>query len=391
MILGGGFAGLRVAQVLAAAKRKDLEIILIDQKDFFASPQNLYNLAVSSKGVGALNSIPYAKILNSSNTIFVKKKIIRIEPDKNKVYFDDNSEYSADFLVIALGSQISNLNGLENCFSVKSTGEALRLNRHLREIFVKYKTSSLEKKRQEFSIGIIGGGATGVELAGILTPAIKKLAVSNRIDPRIPKITIYESKREILNHLPGFFRKVALENLKEIGADIKTYSEIVLAGKGFLENKKGENFLCAVPIFAGGVRAHDVLIKSGLVINSRGGLAVDGHLSPVGYPKIFAAGDCTYAFDPEAQKLAPDVISAALEQADVVAENIIRKIDKETPILYLTKSRSVFLAIGGKRYASINGKEYSGFLASAQRRYYILKSLLKIMPLGTALALKFLV
>jgi len=387
MILGGGFAGLGVVQFLTKANHSDLEIVLVDKKDFFIAPQNLYSLATSFKGSKSLAPAWYGKIFNNPNTVFVKKKITRIDPKENRVFFDDGSEYVAEYLVIALGSQNNSLNGSEFLFSIKSAGEALRLNRHLNEIFAKYKAASLEKQRQEFSVGIIGGGATGVEIAGKLISVIKKLAVTNHVNPRIPTISIYESKSEILNHLPGYVRKAADEELKNNKIIINNNCEIISVRKGMLENKGGAFFNCATPIFAGGVRAHDILMKSDMAVNPKGGLIVENDLSLKNYPKIFAVGDCTYAYDPESHKLAPDVISAALDQAEIVAENIVRRIQRRTPISYIVKRRDVFLSIGKRQISYMNGKKYQGFLASLYRKYYILKNLAKILPSGTAIGI----
>ena len=166
LVVGGGFGGVRAAIDLATHSRDSIEVTLISDKPHFEYHAALYRVVTGRSPLEVC--IPIADILKGTQVNFVKDRIENIDFEKKKIFSSNGFDYNYDYLVLALGSETAffNIPGLkELSFGFRSIPEALRLKRHLHEVFESCKKGTQEQNVCSAHIVGVGGGASGVEVS----------------------------------------------------------------------------------------------------------------------------------------------------------------------------------------------------------------------------------
>jgi len=391
-ILGGGFAGIRIAHLLSDSG-KDLEINLIDRHLYHVNAPVLYEIANAfvpweREAVGRVlmdaATAPYNKIFDGTSVNFLQGVVSGIEPKTGKFYLTDGHSETPDFMVIALGSQAqtNDAPGANNhAFTIRGLDDAVALRKHIISLFMRYRVASLMAQQKAFTFVIAGGGPTGVEYTAELALFVKKLCRLHHVDREIPKIILCEETDYILHTCPGMLRKIGHDRLRELGIQMRAHTRITAVHADSVEIAGGVVIPTLTTVWLAGTRVNDVLLRSNFSINTTGGLITDKNLVVSGCTNIFAAGDCTYFVDPITGKVAPDVAWAALEQAEVVANNILRRLEEKPLISYFSDHRPLLIAIGGKfALARLGPFQFSGFWAWFVKQVVDLRYLWSILP-----------
>ena len=165
--------------------------------------------------------MPLDEIFDGKNVEVIKDKIIGADLVKKNLKGESGSNYSFDVLILALGSETAyfNIEGLkELAFSFKSINEALKLKRHLHELFESHLVATKEEAVSSLHILIVGGGATGVELAGELSFYMQKIARSHKIDPSLITIDLIEAAGRVMPMMPEIYPDVE-QRIELFGVD----------------------------------------------------------------------------------------------------------------------------------------------------------------------------
>lgn len=391
-ILGGGFAGIRVAQLLADAG-KNLEINLIDRHPYHVNAPALYEIANAfvpweKEAVGRVlteaSTVSYDKIFDGTSVNYTQGIVAGIDPKTRQFFLTDGRTETPDFMVICLGSQTqtSDAPGANNyAFTLRSLDDAVALRKHIISLFLRYRVASLATQQKVFTFVIAGGGITGVEYAAELSLFLKKLCLLHRVDREVPKIILCEEGERVLSACPALLRERGYARLRELGVEMRTHAKITAVRSDNVEIAGGIIIPTMTTVWVAGVRANDVLLRSDFPVNSTGGLVADAHLIVSGSKNVFVAGDCSYFVDPLTGKVAPDVAWAALQQAEVVAKNILRRLDEKPLISYFSEGRPLLVAVGGKfGLARLGSFQVSGFIAWAIKQAVDFHYLWSILP-----------
>lgn len=391
-ILGGGFAGIRIAHLLSDAGR-DLEINLIDRYPYHINAPALYEVANAfvpweREAVGRVlteaTTAPYEKIFDGTMVNFMQGVVSGIEPGARKFYLTDGRMETPDFLVLTLGSQAqtSDAIGANNyAFTLRSLDDAIALRKHIISLFLRYRVAALTTQQKAFTFVVAGGGPTGVEYAAELALFLKKLCRLHRVDYEIPKIILCEETDYVLHTCPGLLRERGHARLRELGIQMRAHTKVTAVHSDSVEIAGGMLVPTFTTVWLAGTRVNDVLLRSNFPMNTTGGLITDKNLIVSGTTNIFAAGDCTYFVDPITGKVAPDVAWAALQQAEVVAKNILRRLDGQPLISYISQRRPLLIAVGGKfALARLGPFQFSGFFAWLVKQLADLRYLWSILP-----------
>ncbi len=399
LILGAGFGGLRVTNILFKEIKKyhlenNYQIFLFDKNDYHTYTPLLYEIATTPKEIShdcelaSLVTIPIKEIIEK-NVNFVKGEIEKIDFQKKLIYFNKNQSLQFDYLVIALGS-VTNDFGIGG---VKKYG--LELKSFIDAIKIKDKIfEKLKENKNNLKIVIGGGGTTGVELAGEL---------QNWLGMNNPStiITIIEKNEEILNSFPTIIQKCARQRLKKLGVQIITKETIEKINKKHIILKSKNIIPYDIFIWTGGIKGPDLLKETELKINRNNQIEVNEEMLCLfknnkfsNDYRIFALGDCVYFLNPEKEKSIPQVARVALDQAKIVAFNILEKIKLEEGIKdkenifkkYQPKEYPFIIPIGGK-YAitKIGFLIFTGVSAWFLKGLVELFYLLQIIPLKKAI------
>jgi NADH dehydrogenase len=376
VILGGGFGGLNLAKSLRNA---DARITLIDRQNHHLFQPLLYQVATAS-----LSSVEIAKPLRSilsdqENLCVHLGKVEAIDLKTRTVILSDRT-VTYDYLVVALGgvtSYFGHPEWAEHAPGLKSINDALRIRR---EILFSFEQAELshdpEEVKKLMTIIIVGGGPTGVELAG----ACKELGRFvmrhdfRKIDPTKVRVILIEAADRILMHLPRDLSISALRQLEGIGVEVRlnTMVKDIKEHTVVLSHKEKpealETLNAASVVWAAGVGANPITRTLGVDIDRAGRIKVNPDLSIPGYPEAFAIGDIAFILNKDGSPV-PGVSPAAIQMGQFVAKTIETDLadpnmrpDQRDPFKYWDKG--TMATIGHSRaVAMIGPAKFSGFIA----------------------------
>lgn len=336
VIIGGGFGGLYAARRLG---KKDLEVTLIDKRNFHLFQPLLYQVATGGLSPGDIAS-PLRAVLNRYKNIrVIKGKVNRIDPDQKIVYADDEPFYY-DSLIVAAGAKktyFGNDGWQEFAPGLKSLEDALNMRQRIFERFEMAEREPDPQKRQALlTFVIIGGGPTGVELAG----ALAELAYSTlkqdfrEMDPRSTKIMLIEGGPRILPAYPEKLSRRAIKSLRRLKVTVETstfvreiHEQSVIVTKKENGEEKESCISSASVLWAAGIQstglAANLAEKTGAETDRAGRIKVQPDLTIDGYPDIFVIGDMALVEDADGEPL-PGVAQVAMQQGKYAAR-LIRK------------------------------------------------------------------
>ena len=326
VIIGGGFAGVKTALELVkhTNDNKDkLEITLISDRDHFEYYPALYRVVTGNSPLEVL--IPLSKIFKETNLALVKDKITGIDVQGRLVCGTDSYEY--DYLVVALGSEINyfNIEGLEKySFGFKSVHQALQLRQHIHDVVDACLNSEDMSNIPKLHFVLVGGGTSGVELAGELIDYVKKLAKAHNVDPSLVAVDLIERADRILPYFPEEISEIATKKLRSLGVNI--YLNRALQ-KAHLEDIYLQDIKIKAKtlIWTAGVTTNHLIKNTkGLKLNQRGKVQVNEYLQAEGLKHVYIAGDCA------ATKYS-GMGQTALDNGAIIAENIANDL-KHAPL-----------------------------------------------------------
>jgi NADH dehydrogenase len=363
VIVGGGFAGLSAARALRGAA---LEVTLVDRRNHHLFQPLLYQVASAVLNTSDIAS-PIRKILRrQKNVTVLLGEVERVELDRRRVVLVDGG-LSYDFLILAAGATDSYFAHPEwkvEAPGLKSLDQAVEIrNRVLFAFEAAERETDPERRRAWLTFVVIGGGPTGVELAGALAEiAFHSLVRDFRsIDSRQAKVVLLEGGERILPAFSPESAASAVRQLERLGVEVRS-GALVTAIDPLGVTLGGERIASRTKLWAAGVRAVDLTRSLGVALDRGGRVVVAPDLSLPGHPEAFAVGDlCAVQQD---GKLVPGVAPAAMQAGRHAARSVLRLTRGEAtrPFHYVDKGS---LATIGRRaaVAEIGRFRLSGVLA----------------------------
>jgi NADH:ubiquinone reductase (H+-translocating) len=382
LIVGGGFGGVRVA--LDLAKRKDLSVTLVSDRAHFEYQPALYRVATSMTPLGAV--VPLSQIFKGKPVELVEDRVAEVSPEKRAVTGSSRKSYQYDFLVLALGSE-ANYHGLAVLkpltFCLKSVRDALRLYAHLDELFSSMEKATDAQMVESGHIVIVGGGATGVELAGELTADMRRLAKKHGLSPSFITVDLIDPGSRLVKELPEGISAKVQGRLRDLGVNVFLHRRVV--GEHISEiYLKDMHLKTKTVIWAAGVSPNELYSKiEGLSLDKKGRVVVDEFLRAKGHETIFVVGDGVS--EPNS-----GTAQTAIRQGRYVAGVILRKASGRKLRPYRPKKGSFAVPVG-KGWASVvlGGLKINGRMGWWLRRLGDLRFYLTIIPPAKALELFF--
>lgn len=327
IILGAGFGGLRLARNLS--NKPGFEVTIIDRFNYHQFQPLFYQVATA--GLDASNiSFPIRKVFQKSKNIrFRMAEVKNIVTAENKMV-TDKGEYQYDALVIAMGADTNffgNQNLIDYAFPMKSTVEALQLRHRLLSNFEDAEnTSNPEVLQRLMTIVVVGGGPTGVELSGAIADMRRFQLPKDYPDLDFNKMKIYllEGTDKTLGNMSEKSSEESRRYLEKMGVTVltKTILKDFDGEKAVLQN--GEVINTSMVIWAAGIKGNvpEGINKDLVVKGNR--IKVDRHCLVDGTANIYAIGDVAYMEEPAWPKGHPQVAPVAMQQADMLTENLKR-------------------------------------------------------------------
>ncbi|WKN46195.1 NAD(P)/FAD-dependent oxidoreductase [Tunicatimonas pelagia] len=368
IIIGGGFAGIQMVKHL---RMKDVQVVMLDRHNYHTFQPLLYQVATAGLEPDSIAG-PLRKVFdNEKNFFFRMARVERIDPERQQVH-TNIGEIHYDYLVVAAGTQ-TNYFGNEKiqklAFPLKQVPQALNLRSHILQNFEKAVTSNSEEEIDRLTnFVIVGGGPTGVELAGALGE-LKKYVLPRdypELDFKIMKVYLVEGVDRLL---PSMSEKAGQRAERDLTQRFETIVKLETMVKDYsgyeVTLSTGEKLISETLIWAAGVQG---VIIPGLdkATVEKGRYEVNEINRVKGYDNVFAVGDVSVMYtDEDYPKGHPQVAPVAMQQGEQLGKNLNRLLKgKETkPFSYFDKGSMA--TIGRNRaVADLPGNiKMSGLLA----------------------------
>ena len=373
VIVGGGFGGLYTAKAL---KQSSVQVTLIDKRNFHLFQPLLYQVATGGLSPSDIAS-PLRLILRQHKNVQVLlNSVVDLKPKDKQIILDDDKSISYDILILATGSThhyFGNDQWENHAPGLSTVEDALEIRNRVFGAFEAAEKENDPIKRQAWlTFVIVGGGPTGVELAGAVAEIVNSSMKGNfnNFTPKDAKIILIEGLERVLPPYPTELSSKAEQELCNLGVTIHTQSMVTSISENNIVLRKGEKYeqiTSHTILWAAGVKASSIgkklAEKTGAQIDRAGRVIVEPDLSIIGFPDIFVIGDLS-SFSHQNNKPLPGIAPVAMQQAKYVAKLIQKQLKGESLPSFVYKDYGSMAVIGkNKAVADFKFIKLSGFLA----------------------------
>lgn len=368
IIIGCGFGGLAAARELANA---DVRITMIDRSNHHLFQPLLYQVATAGLSAPAISAPIRAILAQQRNLTTLMAAVTGIDTAGKSVTLEDGTVLGYDYLIVAAGSTHSYFGHDEwsqLAPGLKTLEDAFEIRKRILMAFEHAERETDARRRQEWlTFTVIGGGATGVEMAGTLVEIARHTLSGEfrNIDPHSARVVLVEGSDRVLGAYPEDLSEKAREQLHKLGVDVRTGCRVVHIDETCVRyaNFDGEQSLATrTVIWSAGVAASPLGKKLGVPVDRAGRVPVTPTLCIGGHEEVFVIGDLAAA--QSEGKPVPGVSPAAKQMGRVAARNIKHHIAGQPAETFVYKDYGSLATIGRRAAIAMVGKlKFSGYPA----------------------------
>jgi NADH dehydrogenase len=324
VIVGGGFAGIHAARGLA---RLPVDVTLVDRRNHHTFQPLLYQVALAVLSPADIAQPIRSIFRRQQNAEVLMDEVTGIDPDARQITLASGAQLPYDYLVLATGATHSYF-GRDDWAplapGLKTIEDATEIRRRVLLAFELAERQMVEHGwHPPLNFVVIGGGPTGVELAGAISD-IAQLYMRHdfrHIDPAKSRVLLLEGSPRVLAAYPEDLSAKAEAALHRLGVEVHTHTRVTAIGPGWVEaevNGSSPRIDAAVTLWAAGVAASPLGSLLGAPLDHRGCVVVDRRLNPPGMPEVFVLGDLAHLEQDGHQ--VPGVAQPAMQMGDHVAK-----------------------------------------------------------------------
>lgn len=365
VIIGGGFAGLNAAKSLAKEAR--VSVTLIDRRNHHLFQPLLYQVATAGLSPADI-AAPLRNILSGQkNVSVVCGAVLSLSMDENTVT-TNVGDFIYDYLLVACGAQHSYFGNNEwerHAPGLKTIEQATEIRRRILQAFEKAElaTDPIERRKQ-MTFVIVGGGPTGVELAGAIGE-MSRFTLSRdfrNIDPTHARVILVEGGPRLLPMFDETLSKRAMRDLESLGVQTWTGNHVTRIDADGVE-VAGESISAATVIWAAGVQASEIGTQDGFERDRQGRVLVKNDLSIASHPNVFAAGDLC-SFRDASDRPLPGIAPVATQQGRHFAKVVQSDLDQKPRPRFVYTDKGQMATIGRScAIAQVGKRRLTGFPA----------------------------
>lgn len=365
LVVGGGFAGLNAALGLGA--EPGVEVTLLDRRNHHLFQPLLYQVATAGLSPADIASPIRSLLSRCANTRVLRSEVTDVDLAARTVT-TDAGRLPYDYLVLACGARhayFGHEEWEEFAPGLKTIEQATEIRRRVLDAFEEAeKETDRARQRALLTFAIVGGGPTGVELAGAIGEMSRFTLARDfrRIDPKLARIMLIEAAPRILPGLHESLASRAVRDLESLGVQVWTSSAVTKIDARGLE-VGAERIEADTVLWAAGVRAEDLSRRLGVELAPGGRVPVGPDLSLAGHPEVFVTGDQAQARDANGRDL-PALAPVAIQQGRFVARQIRGELAGRARESFRYVDRGTLATIGRSRaVGEIRGWRVRGPLA----------------------------
>lgn len=335
VVVGGGFGGVKTA--LDLSKDRRFEVTLISENDDFRYYPSLYHTATG--GNRDVSIISLAELLDPKLVNLIKAKVTCLDRTQKHVKTQDGQEIEYDYLVLALGvvTNYFKIPGLrERAYGIKSLEDAEEFKKHLHKQII-------DERKPDINYVIVGGGPTGIELAGVLGEYIRYICKEHSIKKRTIHVDLVEASPRLVSRMPKDMSRKIARQLRRKG--VKLYLNSRVEGQTAEELMvNGKPIRSHTVIWTAGVANNPFFAEQGFQLNRSGKVRVDQYLQAE--PSIFVIGD-------NADTPYSGMAQTAIYDGEYVARSLVEIVGhKRTPEPYTAK-KPIYVMPAGPDWAAV--------------------------------------
>jgi NADH dehydrogenase len=365
VIVGGGFGGLSAAKALGKA---DVRVTLVDRRNHHLFQPLLYQVATATLSPGDI-AAPIRWILRRlPNVRVILGSVHRLDVAARRVELDDGAVLEYDYAIVATGAShayFGHPEWADHAPGLKTLEDAIGIRRRVLLAFERAEREEDALKRRELlTFVLVGGGPTGVELAGTLAEIARQTLRDDfrSIDTSRARIVLVEAGPHILPTFAPALRDAARASLARLGVEVRENTRVTgIDAHGVTLG--GDRLDAGTVLWAAGVAASPLVATLGAPVDAAGRVIVEPDLSIPGHPEVFVAGDAAAVLHQTGQPL-PGVAQTAMQGAAHAARNIVRRTRGESTSPFVYRDKGSMAIVGrNSAIADLGWARFSGPLA----------------------------
>jgi NADH dehydrogenase len=362
VIAGAGFGGLTCARAL---RKAPVDVLLVDRNNYHLFTPLLYQVAGALLDPGEIARPIRQLIRPLHNADFVQAEVTGVDFDARRVLTDHGS-LDYHYLVLATGAQsdyFGNLELAEQTMGLKDLDEGLAVrNQILSQFEASRWTKDAELRRRQLTFAVVGGGPTGVEMAGAISELVHLVLRKDYrdLDTSEVRVVLIEAAPYVLGPFVPSLRQAALRSLERKGIDVMLQTRVESVADGCVRLSTGQEIAAETVIWTAGVKGSSVGKVTGLALTRQARIKVGDTLQVPGHPVVFVVGDLAGAQDRQA--LFPMLIPVAMQEGRHVASSISDMVAGGGARAFRYKDPGIMATIGrNSAVAQIGWIRLSGF------------------------------
>ena len=364
VIAGAGFAGLTCARALTHAP---VDVVLVDRNNYHLFTPLLYQVASALLDPGEIARPVRQLIRPLHNADFLEASITGVDFESRRL-LTDHGPIPYDYLVLATGAQsdyFGNPALAEQTLGLKDLDEGLAIRNHVLSQFESSRwVDDASERRRLLTFVVVGGGPTGVEMAGAISELIRLVLRKDYrdLDTNEVRVVLIEAAPYVLIQFVPSLREAALRSLRRKGIEVMLDTKVDAVSEGRVKVSPSNEIPAATVIWTAGVKASDIAQKTGAQLVRQSRIKVGDTLQLAGHPVVFAIGDLAGAQDAGAVLL-PMLIPVAMQEGRHVAASITEMVGRGGARAFRYKDPGIMATIGrNSAVAQIRSFHFAGFV-----------------------------
>jgi NADH dehydrogenase len=366
VIVGGGFGGLSAAKIFRA---QPVRVTLLDRRNHHLFQPLLYQVATATLSPGDIASPIRWVFRHQRNVRVLLGEATAIDIAVRRITLADGATLDYDYLIVATGASHAYFGHEEwapYAPGLKTLEDALQIRTRLLLAFERAERESDPARQQELlTFVLVGGGPTGVELAGTLAEIARQTLRDEfrSIDTARTRIVLVEAGPTILPAFPEKLRQAARESLERLGVEVREKTTVTGVDAHGVDLSGGERLAAETVLWAAGVAASPLVKTLGVPVDRAGRALVSPDLSIPNHPEVFVVGDAAAVLHQTGQPL-PGVAQVAMQGAAQAARNIVRLIEGQPTRAFEYRDKGNMAIVGrGSAIADLGWARFAGFPA----------------------------
>ena len=367
VIIGGGFAGISLAKRL---RNKNVQVVLLDKHNYHNFQPLMYQVATGGLEPDSI-AYPIRKIVQEYKDFYFRLAEVREIDAENNTIYADIGELKFDYLVIATGSKTNYFGNKEierNSMAMKTIPQSLNIRSLILENFEQaLLTNDIDERHSLMNFVLVGGGPTGVELAGALAEMKKAILPKDYpdLDVRKMEINLIQGSNRVLDSMSENASEKAEKFLLDLGVSVWKNVRVTGYDGKTVTTSSDLSFDSATVIWTAGVQgALPHGLKADSFIKNVNRIKVNQYNQVEGYEHLFAIGDIAVMSSEKFPQGHPMMAQPAMQQGRLLADNLIKIINKKTPKPFEYKDKGSMATIGrNKAVVDLPKFKFSGVFA----------------------------